>query len=543
MSDPAHCLHTSGEEDPVWIHTDPYSNRPRFPKLNEDLHCDVCVIGSGIAGISTAYELVARGVKVVMIEARDAISGESSRTTGHLASALDDHYTEIASKHGDKAATLIAESHDWALRRVGDVAWKLGIECEYRQLPGYEISQYERGDLKHQKEVDELRAEAKKAQECGLAATFQEGFAIPGWDGTPDQRDATIFQRQATFHPTKYLVGVLKWLAQQPQFSCYTHTRMMSCEESGLLHKEVHVKTMDGYTITCKDAVEATCVPLQKLSIIAEMEYYRTYSIAIRIPKGSYEDCLIYDLADPYHYIRFTACDDQDDYLVIGGGDHKVGQEGEDGRYAELESWVRKRFTRAGSVDYRWSGQIFDPVDYVAFIGLNTGKKHTYIITGDSGNGLTHGVLAGRLIADEIQGIDNPWSKPYSPKRLPPLSTLPSMLSHDLQINAQYKRYLQKDIPDIESLAPCTGGVLNPSTSKPLAVYKDEKGVAHKFSAICPHLHGVVVWNDTEKSWDCPVHGSRFSKEGICVIGPAKAGLNPEDETAGRAQQVVMATT
>jgi len=537
MARPDHIMNTSGETDAVWVHTEPYSNRPHFPKLRNDLSTDVCVIGSGIAGISIAYELVSRGVKVAMIEAREVVSGESGRTSGHLSSALDDSFVDIASKHGNSGAKIAAESHQWAIKHVGEVSKKLGIECEYRIIPDYEISQYETSHPKHAEELKEIQEDLKKAKDLGLAVSFRPGYAIKGWTGKVDQRDVGVYEEQATFHPTKYLYGVLTWLAQQPNFECYTHTRLAGIKEKGILTtKEVQVSTLDGHTITCKDAVEATCIPLQKLSVVAQVEYFRTYCIAIRVPKGSYEDCLINDQADPYHYIRFTHCDEKDDYLVIGGGDHKVGQEQENGRFAELESWVRDRYTQAGSVDYKWSGQIFDSTDAVSFIGLNQGKSHTYIVTGDTGHGLTHGVLAGRLIADEIQGVTNAWGELYNPKRLPPMSTLPSMLAHDLQINAQYKRFAQSDIRDIEDLAPGDGGVLNTKTSKPLAVYRDEQGQVHKFSAICPHLHGVVCWNATEKSWDCPVHGSRFSKDGVQIIGPSKEGLSPEDK-AGEVSQ------
>ena len=532
-----HAFNTSGSNDPVWIHKEPYSNRPKFSKLSKDLQTEACVIGSGIAGISTAYELVNGGIEVVMIEARDVISGESGRTSGHLSSALDASYDEIASKHGSSGAKAAAESHVWATKRVGEISKQLGIECEYRNLPDYEISQYEKGDTKHREEMGMLQNDMKKAKELGLPVHYAEGYAIKGWDGKPDQRDAVVYGEQATFHPTKYMVGVLKWLAQQPNFACYTHTRMMTIEERGLMSKEVHISTLDGQTITCKNAVEATCIPLQKLSIVAQLEYQRTYCIAIRVPKGSIEDCLINDQAEPYRYIRFTDCDANDDYLVIGGCDHKVGQENEEGRFAELEAWVRERFTKAGSVDYKWSGQILDSVDQVSLIGLNQGKSHTYVVTGDTGHGLTHGVLAGRLIANEIQGIDNAWGKLYNPKRLPPVSSLPSMLTHDMQINTQYKRFLQSDIADIEDLVPGTGGVLNVSTKKPIAVYKDDKGKTKQFSALCPHLKGVVCWNNVEKSWDCPVHGSRFDKDGICVMGPAKAGLPAMDEAGESIQK------
>lgn len=543
MAEPQHAMRTSGETDPVWIHHMPYSQYPTFPSLKQDIETDVCIIGAGIAGVSTAYELVARGRNVVLIEAREVLSGETGRTSGHLASALDDGYVEIAKKHGTQGAKSAAESHQWALERIGSISKELGIECEYRKLPGYQISQYPTGQKEHDEEVEELKQEVEKAKSLGLNVAFKEGFAVRGWDGNVDQRDAAIFGEQATFHPTKYVVGLLRWLKDQANFQCFTHTRMEDLQEKGVEilgmgSKTIKVSTVNGPTITCSHAVEATVVPLQKLSVVAEMEYDRTYCIAIRVPKGYIEDCLLYDEAEKYKYIRFTQCDENDDYLVIGGCDHKVGQEDTSGRFEELEQWVRERFTKAGSVDYKWSGQVFEPVDYMAFIGKNPHQKHTYIITGDSGNGLTHGVLAGRLIADEIDGAPNAWSKLYDPNRMGSvLKTLPKMIGHDVQINAQYKRFLQSDIQDIEDLANGTGGVLNTVGSKPMAIYKDDQGEVHRFSALCPHLKGVVCWNNTEKSWDCPVHGSRFSKEGICVIGPSKMGLSPANESGEVAQK------
>ncbi|KAL1840179.1 hypothetical protein VTK73DRAFT_3826 [Phialemonium thermophilum] len=308
---------------------------------------------------------------------------------------------------------------------------------------------------------------------------------------------------------------------------------MMSIHEEGtqilgLGHKSVRVETEDGRTITCEHAVEATNIPLQKLSVVAELEYYRTYCVAIRIPKGSVEDCFIYDSAEEYKYVRLTACDDRDDYMIVGGCDHKVGQEDPAGRFDELETWAHERFPQAGAVDYRWSGQIQEPVDYMGFIGKNQGCQRVYVVTGDSGNGLTHGVLAGRLLADEIQGVENPWAKLYDPRRLASIAkSAADMLAHDVQINAQYKRFLKSDIRDIEDLQPGCGGVLNKNPANPIAVYKDEDGEVVRLSALCPHMKGVVCWNPAEKSWDCPVHGSRFSARGLGIQGPAKGNLQP----------------
>ncbi|QMW37016.1 hypothetical protein G4B11_000252 [Aspergillus flavus] len=391
----------------------PSSKYPHFETLSHDVETEVCIIGSGIAGISIAYELIIRGKKVTLIEGRNVLSGESGRTSGHLSNVLDDGYSSIAKKHGQDGANVAADSHTWAIDRVADITKKLKLDCEFRYLPAIKISQYPRGDPKHDKEVGIIREEVDAAMKAGVLASFHDGQAIQGWDGQIDQRDGALFTGQGTFHPTKYMVGMLEWLKEHPNFRCFTLTRMTAIEENGI----VQVHTANGNTITATDVVQATCVPTEKLSV--EMKYMRTYCIAIRVPKNYIEDCLIYDQADAYKYIRFTDCDENDDYLVIGGCDHKVGQGHVEGRFQELETWVRERFTKAGSVDYKWSGQIFEPVDYMAFIGENQGMNHTYVVTGDSGNGLTHGILAGKLIADVIDGVENPWAGLYNPKRLP----------------------------------------------------------------------------------------------------------------------------
>lgn len=178
---------TSGAQDAVWVHTEPYSRRPQFPKLDKDLQCDVCIIGSGIAGISAAYELVTRGKSVIMLEARDVLSGESGRTSGHLSSGMDASYVEISKKHGKDGAKMAAESHAFAIERVGEISKELGIECEYRRLPGYYISQYPKGESGHDDEIAELKEELALTKELGMATYLQEGYAIKGWDGKIDQ--------------------------------------------------------------------------------------------------------------------------------------------------------------------------------------------------------------------------------------------------------------------------------------------------------------------------------------------------------------------
>lgn len=306
---------TSGATDAVWVHLDEYGTRPEGVKpLSGDVETDVCIVGSGIAGVSIAHELVERGKQVIMLEARELLSGETSRTSGHLSNALDDGYTSIKSKHGKKGAKAAAESHTWALKHVGEIAVKLGIDCEYRQIPGYTISQYSRGDPKHEDDIKSIQEDVDTARGLGIDVTYVEGLAIKGWEsgsGQPDQRDGAVWHNQATFHPTKYVNGVLGWLLKQPNFRCHNRTRVVSFEEPGIEilgmgNKHVEVKTQNGNTIKCEHAVEATNVPLQKLSVVVEMACERTYCIAIRVPKGSVEDCLIYDTAEEYKHVRMT---------------------------------------------------------------------------------------------------------------------------------------------------------------------------------------------------------------------------------------------
>ncbi|KAF1941356.1 FAD dependent oxidoreductase-like protein [Clathrospora elynae] len=477
-SQPEHFIFTSGETDPVWIHHLPYKSIPRFSKLDQDVETDVCIVGAGFSGVS----------------GREVLSGETGSTSCHLANDLDDGYPVIAKKHGDKGAKAAAESHTWALNRVGEISKQLDIECEYRHLPGYDFSQYPKGSKDHADDIQVVIEEGQKVKELGIATEYREGFKLKGWKGNIDQSDAVIYPQQTTFHPTKYVVGVLEFLKQQPNFSCYTNTCCIDVQEKGVEilgmgHKDVYVKTMEGHTTKCADAVEAICVPLQKLSVIAEEEYFCTYCITIRIPKGSVEDALFYDSAEIYKYVRLTECDDKDDYMVVGGGDHKL-----DPRCSRWKAHRRLHHRAAQLVNFCL---------YVQFIFLQ----------------------------QNFPGLNDP-------KRLVSIAkSATSMISHDLQINSQYKCFLQSDITDIEDLAPGEGGVLNTKTSKPLAVYKDEGGQIRKFSALCPHLKGVVCWNSTEKSWDFPVHGSRFSKDGIQLCGPSKMGLEPANESGEALQQ------
>jgi Rieske Fe-S protein len=217
----------------------------------------------------------------------------------------------------------------------------------------------------------------------------------------------------------------------------------------------------------------------------------------------------------PYHYARL-ARDDQGDVLMVGSEDHKTDQaEDFEQRFAKLERWTGDRFPFVGEITDRWSGQVMEPVDGVAYIGRNPGDKNVYVITGDSGNGITHGILAGMLIVDLIARRENPWSNLYDPARK---TFKPRVLADYIAENANVAAQLRDHVTpgtakSIDEIKRGEGAVLHDGIKK-IATYRDEKGKLHAFSAVCPHFKCVVRWDACEKTWDCPCHMSRFDALG-----------------------------
>lgn len=523
---------SSGITTPVWDSTFSKSKFPRFEALSKDITTGICVVGSGISGINVAYEAQRRlNRPVVLIEARAILSGETERTTGHLSSGdQGDRFYNLVSIFGEAGAKLAYESHQYAVDRVGQIAKELDIDCEYRNLSAKII--------KAPEAENDLSKEYKTLQSLGIPSSYSEKETV-GEDYTGP---VLTIEKQGTFHPTKHLAGMVNYLSKQGNFEAYTNTRYVSHKrENDKLQVSVKGNNGDDFTISADSIVLATNMPPYKISHVIKQHYMRTYAIALAMPKDSYSDVLLYDNNDPYVYVRKTAHPDSTkEYLIIGGEDHKVGLESQESypeHFENLEAWARRMFPFCQTVDYKWSGQIVENSEGLAHIG-QTGDPQEYIVTGDNGNGLTHGTLAGKLIVDLIEGAKNPWTDIYSPRRTPLKAGLAGVYETAKENIIQQKEYLRlavMDVSDIEAIPKCSGRVMREGIT-PTAVYKSDTGKITKFSALCPHMKGVVAWNPIEQSWDCPNHGSRFSgTTGECVMGPAKMGLHPSNAEAEQA--------
>jgi nitrite reductase/ring-hydroxylating ferredoxin subunit len=264
------------------------------------------------------------------------------------------------------------------------------------------------------------------------------------------------------------------------------------------------------------------------MGIYTKQAAYRTYVIAARIAKGAVPAGLYWDTLDPYHYIRTQPMqnDAKAELLLIGGEDHKTGQPPATAApFMALERWGREHFPAMQEVLYKWSGQVQEPNDSVAFIGRAPhAKPGIYVATGDSGMGLTHGTIAGLLISDQILGKSNPWESLYDPSRKP-LGASTEFAKENLNAVEQYTKYFTGgEVSSVDEVAAGSGAIIRRGLKK-VAVYRDEAGAIHESSPVCTHLGCVVSWNPVEKTWDCPCHGARYDPQGHVIMGPAVSDL------------------
>jgi glycine/D-amino acid oxidase-like deaminating enzyme/nitrite reductase/ring-hydroxylating ferredoxin subunit len=501
----------SGATTSIWMAT--AAEIPAESQLLENTSADVCIIGAGIAGMTTAYLLAREGKHVVVLDDGSIGGGMTARTTAHLVNALDDRYFELERLHGEKGARLAAESHTVAIDRIEAIVKVEGIDCEFERVDGYLF--VPPGESK-----DILDRELEALHRAGL--TEMELLPRAPLDCF-DTGSCIRFPRQAQFHPLKYLAGIARAITRD-QGLIYTGTHASKIEGG----KTARIETTGGAIVTAATVVVATNTPVNDLfAIHTKQAAYLTYVIGARIPRGTVTKALYWDTPDPYHYVRLESGGaEQNDILIVGGEDHKSGQADEAGdRFARLESWMRTRFPMTESIEYRWSGEVMEPVDGLAFIGRNPlDKDNVYIATGDSGNGMTHGTIAGILLTDLIAGRHNQWSELYDPSRKT-IRALPEFARQSINVAEQYVDWITPgELSDAGELAPHTGAVVRRGLSQ-VAVYRDEHGTLHERSAVCSHLGCIVDWNSFEKTWDCPCHGSRFDAYGVVINGPANHDL------------------
>ena len=500
---------------PYWIDS---ASLPVFRKIDHDEDVDVVIVGGGITGLTAAYLLTLEGRRVALLERGRCAQVDSALTTAHLTMVTDQRLPELVQRFGRDHARAVWDAGLAAIGQIDAIVGDLALDCDFSWVPGILHS-----PLGREAEEKELRAfdeEARLAAELGFDATLVNHVPFAGGPGLR-------FDGQARFHPRKYLAGLARAIVERGGM-IFEHSAAEEFSEAPLS------VTANGHTLRCRDIVIATHTPLvgntgmvSATLMQTKLALYTSYAIAGRVAKGAVPDALFWDTGDPYHYLRLEPRSDHD-VVIFGGKDHKTGQVSDTGeRFACLEQKLASMIN-AVSVTHRWSGQVIETPDGLPYIGETA--AHQFAGTGYSGNGMTFGTLSGMMAADHITGRTNPWSALFDPNR----KTLSGLWDY-LTENKDYPYYMIRDRfagADGKSVrsVPRGGGKVLDLDGQKVAVSRDARGGVTRKSAVCTHMGCLVDWNDAERTWDCPCHGSRFKPDGAVISGPAESPLPDPEE-------------
>lgn len=435
----------------------------------------------------------------------------TSRTTAHLAPICDDSLAALLSMRGKELAQGFQASQDAAVDRIERIQQELGIDCDFRRLDALLFL-----DPKSKPSV--LDDEVDAADEIGVAIERGKGLPLRTLEDRPYLR----YPNQATFHPLKYLRGLAEAL-QEKGAKLHAHSAVTEITENG---QGVHVTLETGHTVEASFVVVATNSPIHDLfALHTKQAPYRTYAMGFEIERGSLADALYWDTEDPYHYVRLTSGAEGKDILIVGGEDHKTGEANDaHARFAALASWIKTLVPDLGPELNRWSGQVMDTLDYGAFIGREAHRNRIFVTTGDSGQGVTHGVVASLIIPDLIEGKENKFARVYEPARKPFKAAMTFVSENSTTITNLAQYLAPGELTSVEELEAGQGAIIRQGLIK-IAAYRAEDGTLYQRSAVCTHLGCHLQWNAFETCWDCPCHGSHFAPDGSVLNGPAIAPL------------------
>lgn len=488
-----------------------------YPPLapGSTVKADVAVVGAGVAGLSTAWELARAGRSVVVLEADRIAAGVTGHTAGKVSALHGLVYARLRADLGAVSARRYAASQQQAIEHLAAVAGELGLECELERVPAVTF-------VESPHHVDEVRAEAEAASEAGLAASYVEGT------GPPFAAQAAVrVENQAQFHPRKYLLGLAADLLRRGG-RIHERTRVTDLEEG----EPCRLSTEHGARIVARDVVVATHYPVfdrawmfsrlaprRELVVSALLPAHRDPGGTHLTPERGFRSVR----TAPYPFTEGQRL------LIVTGEKFTPGTGGQGSvaaRYERLAAWTYERFPEARLV-HRWATQDNDTADRVPYIGpFHPSARHTWVATGFGGWGMASGVLSGQLLTAHITGAElPPWAGLYEPRRLSPREA-PALLRAQSAMAGRFvaDRLRPSYADSAWDVAPGTGAIVR-VRGRRCAVHRTPDGEVRALSPRCTHLGCLVRFNDGEGAWECPCHGSRFGTDGEVIQGPATRPL------------------
>jgi glycine/D-amino acid oxidase-like deaminating enzyme/nitrite reductase/ring-hydroxylating ferredoxin subunit len=479
-----------------------------YPELSKDIEVDVAIVGGGITGITAALQLIKAGKKVAILEA-DKIGGVTTAySTGNLYIPVQPFYQNIISKFNFETAKSIAYSRRFAIDYIENTILEKNISCSFSRRPWYGYTaDHERISLEKEVELlKKMEIPIEYVNELPLKFKFTKAVLMPN---------------QARFNPLQYVISIAEDLAKQ---GCliFENTRVTHVEEKDVCHI-----TTANAKVTAKKLLMATHTPIGINLIQMFTAPYRSYVVSVRLKDDTYPEGHFWDLDRPPHATCTHAIStNQPELLVVAGSHHKVGK-GKNtlAHYKALEKFLRDHFS-VDEVKYQWSAQHYQSADNIPYIGLaNRFAKHIYIATGYFADGLVYGTLAGIILSDLILENKNPLADTYQSNRFDPFASATFFMKENADVLIEYlKDYPLFSSGNYDDIKTGEGKIREINQEK-CGVSRDENNQLHIVSAVCTHMKCIVNWNNAEKTWDCPCHGSRFTNQGKVIEGPAKSDL------------------
>jgi glycine/D-amino acid oxidase-like deaminating enzyme/nitrite reductase/ring-hydroxylating ferredoxin subunit len=479
-----------------------------LPALDRERSFDAVIAGGGITGLTTALLLKREGLRVAVLERGRVGGGATGLTTAKVSALQGTVYSDIRSHNGAAAAEAYAACSLGAVDRVDALVRELDIDCAWERQPAYTYA----ADAD---EVEAIEREAAAARSAGLPVVATNAVPLP----FPVPL-ALRLDDQGQFHPVRYLRALADAVAGDG-CEVFEDTAVAGVSEGS----PCRVRTLRGLTVSAGDVVIATNYPLLDRGLFfARMEAVRSYCVAGRA-RAPLPDGMLISAGSPTRSARRYR-DGEDEWLIAGGEGHLTGAgEAQPERFAALAAFAREHYD-VDEVPYRWSTQDAMPTDKVPYVGRYTPvSRHLHVACGFQKWGMTGGTFAAELLRDRITGRPNAYAAAFDPNRIK-VRSAPEVAKAGVWVG----RHLVGD-----RLTPAQAGssadvprgearVVRSGLGK-TGVYRDEAGTVHAVSLRCTHLGCLLHFNDAERSWDCPCHGSRFDVDGEVLAGPATQPL------------------
>lgn len=478
--------------------------RTNYPALQEDIKVDVAIVGGGMTGITASYLLKKEGLRVAVIEADRILQGTTGHTTAKITSQHSLIYNRIKSYMGEEKARQYAEANEAAISTISGLIKQEGIDCDFHRESAYTVTLTD-------SYIQKIADEADVAAGLGIKASFVENTTLPF-----KVRAAVRFDDQARFHPRKYLLALAKKIEGDGSY-IFEQTRVVDINEGN----PCTIVTSQGKKVTAGNVVIASHFPcFDGMGFyFARMYPERSYALAVKV-KEKFLGGMYITAEDPGRSIRSQEHEGQE-LLIITGEHHKTAHGTNMQKHYENLIEFAKQHYDVQELLYRWSTQDYTTLDKVPYVGRLTSKTpNIYVATGYGKWGMTNSTTAAMIIKDLIVKGENPWTDVYNPSRFVLNPSITSFISTNADVAANLIAGKLKPVPNNIEIEKGEAKAVEIEGQK-MGAYRDETGQLHTVDTTCTHMGCELKWNDAEKSWDCPCHGSRFTYEGEIIEGPA----------------------